>query len=59
MFAISDQYIRQQAALTDEQVEWLRARSTVRKLRKWQSLTPIHLVSWRRMRLNDCCVIPR
>jgi hypothetical protein len=54
MFAIFDQYIRQQAALTDEQVEWLRARSTVRKLRKWQSLTPIHLVSWRRMRLNDC-----
>ncbi|OUJ75790.1 Crp/Fnr family transcriptional regulator [Hymenobacter crusticola] len=38
MFAVSEPYIRQQAALSDAEVEWLRARSTVRKLRKWQSL---------------------
>lgn len=38
MFAVFEQYIRQQADLTDAEVELLRARSVVRKLRKWQSL---------------------
>lgn len=38
MFTVFEHYIRQQAALTETEVEWLRARSTVRKLRKWQSL---------------------
>ena len=38
MFAVFEQYIRQQAALTEAEVELLRARSVVRKLRKWQSL---------------------
>ena len=38
MFAVFEQYIRQQADLTDAEVELLRAQSVVRKLRKWQSL---------------------
>ena len=38
MFDVFAQYIRQQAALTEAEIELLRARSTVRKLRKWQSL---------------------
>lgn len=38
MFAVFDQYIRQQVPLTDAEIELLHARSMVRKLRKWQSL---------------------
>lgn len=38
MFDVFEQYIRQQVALTEAEVEWLRTCSTVRKLRKWQSL---------------------
>jgi CRP-like cAMP-binding protein len=38
MFDVFAQYIRQQAALTAAEIEVLRARSVVRKLRKWQSL---------------------
>ena len=38
MFDVFAQYIRQQAALTEAEIAVLRARSVVRKLRKWQSL---------------------
>ena len=38
MFDVFAHYIRQQANLTDAELDLLRARSVVRKLRKWQSL---------------------
>ncbi len=38
MFDVFAQYIRQQSALTEAEIEELRARCVVRKLRKWQSL---------------------
>jgi CRP-like cAMP-binding protein len=38
MFDVFAQYIRQQAALTEAELDVLRARSTLRRLRKWQSL---------------------
>jgi CRP-like cAMP-binding protein len=38
MFDVFAQYIRQQAALTEAEIDVLRARSVVRKLRNWQSL---------------------
>jgi len=38
MFATFDQYIQQRISLSEAEMELLRARSVVRKLRKWQSL---------------------
>jgi hypothetical protein len=38
LFDVFAHYIRQQANLTDAEIDLLRARSVVRKLRKWQSL---------------------